>query len=57
MSNEDEQKRNKEKWRVWNEERERAKAKQKITLQEGIETYAVNLAQKISAPHQKNMNN
>ena len=42
---------------MWNEERDRAKAKQKITLQEGIETYAVNLAQKISAPHQKNMNN
>jgi hypothetical protein len=39
-----------EKWRIWNEQRQKEHMKKKLAAQDGIETYAANIIQKISDP-------
>jgi hypothetical protein len=44
----------KEKWKLWNEQREKEQIRKKINVQDGMENYAVNLIQKMSNTTNKN---
>ena len=54
MSQNEEEKLHREKWKLWNEQRERQQIKKKLNVEEGIENYAANLIQKMNDPMEKN---
>lgn len=44
----DEMKQHREKWKMWNEQRQKEQIKKKLEVEDGVSNYAVNLIQKIS---------
>jgi hypothetical protein len=49
----EETRQHKEKWKIWNEHREKEQIRKKMNVQDGMENYAVNLIQKMSDPATK----
>lgn len=50
MSEEEELRLHQEKWKKWNEQREREQIKKKLNVEDGMEHYAANLIQKMNNP-------